>query len=150
MVFTPCGFVPPTGNSVIDHYHEKLFGLLLDITEAARLNNGIAFVAKVTAFREVIVTHFGQEEVIIRGADIANADHHSQQHRLITAQIDALLGQVDPGAVDFYGVLDLIERVMFDHEFVYDSHYHEGISSEIGVLATWSDDLLVGVPWVDA
>ena len=150
MVFTPCGFVPPTGNSVIDHYHEKLFSLLLDLTEAARLNNGAAFIAKARDFREVIVTHFGQEEVIIRGADIANAEHHCQQHRLIAAEIDALLAKIDPAAVDFYGVLDLIERVMFDHEFVYDSHYHEGISGEIGALATWSDDLLVGVAWVDA
>ena len=152
MVFKPCGFVPPTGNTVIDHYHEKLFSLLLDLTDAARLNDGAAFTAKLKVFRTEIVTHFAQEEVIIRGAAIANAAQHCQQHRLITAEIDALVQRVESevAAVDFYGALDLIERVMFDHEFVYDSHYHEEVSNEIGVLANWNDDLLVGVAWVDA
>jgi len=152
MVFKPCGFVPPTGNTVIDHYHDKLFDLLLSLTNDAREDDAIAFVARVREFREAIVIHFRQEEVIIRGAKIANAAHHCQQHQLITDEIDALLARVesDPASVDFYTALDMIERVMFDHELVYDSHYHEHISNESAVLASWSDDLLIGVPWVDA
>jgi hemerythrin len=143
--------VPAIGVDLIDLFHSRLGGLLLDARELARVGDTVGVVAKVAEFRETAVGHFSTEEVIMRGVGFEGVQHHRTQHIGYLASIDGGMAELadNDRTASRFELLELIERVLFDHEIVEDGAFFEDLERFKSLPLAWNEGLSVGVSWID-
>lgn len=145
--------LPATGNALIDAAHRRLAGL---VAEAARLwlHNAPRqeYLAAIRAFRASVEVHFAEENMILRAAGAANAEHHRKEHRRLIGELDELIEAIEQSdeTRNDYMIVDRIESMLFEHELVEDGDYLLHLREDMkSARVPWRDDLAVGIPSVD-
>ena len=143
--------IPNSGNKLIDHQHGRLTELIQAATQCARGEIG-DFTAAVHAFRTMLADHFAVEGVIFRGAGFPGSSAHETTHAIILSRVDDVVKDLPnlDRASERHGVIDEMERILFDHELVEDSAYWESLRQHSDHPAlVWDDSLGTGLSWVD-
>jgi hemerythrin len=143
--------VPILGDEMIDLFHGKLGSLLFDARDLAQQGDTRGLIRKILEFRAITADHFKVEEVILRGVDFAGFDDHHAQHNHYIASIEDSLSGIGASdrPADRFELLELIERVMFEHEVVEDSTFMEDLSRFHERPFLWHPRLAVGIPRID-
>lgn len=146
--------LPKTGNSFIDADHVALARLIRDATLQARnAQSDAAFVASVADFRAALARHFELEGVLVGGAGFAATAEHLRRHQEILAELDEVLQAPADTPAARFGLVERMEHILHEHEIVEDSRYWTAVragAGEGGPPVRWSDDLAIGIDWVDA
>ncbi|RAU23963.1 hypothetical protein CU669_02525 [Paramagnetospirillum kuznetsovii] len=142
---------PTSGNHLIDGQHGHLTELINHAAAALRDGRG-DFNAAILAFHRALEHHFAVEGVIFRGAGFGASQEHDDAHAVILDRIRTIADSLADlgGASDRHGVIDEMERILFDHELLEDSGYWESVRDDASRLtATWDSSLETGIDWID-
>lgn len=142
-------FVPVKGLDVIDHCHAHIEALIEEARRSAQGGDKALFTGKLAEFRSYVVSHFAQEEVMMRGTNFPAAAELIGIHQDLLRRIDGLIA-ASAGDLDRApSLVRSLAELLHNHEINDDCRFHDYYERLGGHSVEWTSELATGVEWID-
>lgn len=118
--------VPASGITVIDEGHSNLAHHIEEIVRHWKMGCADGDMERlVRSFRDAALRHFEEEIAVLLKLGAA-IDEHRRAHSSILQEIDQVLDATlhQKGHHRWFGLVEILERMLFDHEILEDSLYY--------------------------